>query len=90
MNTNTPEKYQCPCCGYLTLSERGGYEICDACWWEDEDPNDVYGQPAPERLSGANYMQLSEAREHFLTLDDRERKRLDKFYTRPPYPEEIP
>ena len=26
----------CPCCGYLTLSERGAYEICGVCFWEDD------------------------------------------------------
>lgn len=28
--------YTCPCCGHATLWERGGYEICDECWWEDD------------------------------------------------------
>ncbi|WP_442914238.1 CPCC family cysteine-rich protein [Kribbella sp. NBC_01245] len=28
--------YSCPCCGYLTLAERGGYEICSVCFWEDD------------------------------------------------------
>jgi hypothetical protein len=28
--------YTCPCCGHATLSERGGYEICDECGWEDD------------------------------------------------------
>jgi len=28
--------YTCPCCGHATLSERGRYEICDECWWEDD------------------------------------------------------
>jgi hypothetical protein len=32
--------YSCPCCGYPTLSERGGYEICDLCWWEDDGQDD--------------------------------------------------
>ncbi|WP_425542525.1 CPCC family cysteine-rich protein [Sphingomonas oligophenolica] len=26
----------CPCCGYLTLSERGTHEICGVCFWEDD------------------------------------------------------
>lgn len=26
----------CPVCGYPTLSERGGYDICALCNWEDE------------------------------------------------------
>ncbi|MFG3577860.1 CPCC family cysteine-rich protein [Micromonospora chersina] len=29
--------YTCPCCGHATLSERGGYEICDECGWETTD-----------------------------------------------------
>lgn len=28
--------YTCPCCGHATLSERGGYEICRECGWEDD------------------------------------------------------
>lgn len=26
----------CPCCDYPTLTERGMYEICPICWWEDQ------------------------------------------------------
>ncbi|WP_171099328.1 CPCC family cysteine-rich protein [Ruegeria sp. HKCCD7255] len=25
----------CPCCRLPTLRERGNYEICMVCWWED-------------------------------------------------------
>lgn len=28
--------YCCPCCGYPTLAEPGGYEICGLCSWEDD------------------------------------------------------
>src|SRR5215211_4909943 len=28
--------YSCPCCGHITLSERGAYEICGECGWEDD------------------------------------------------------
>ncbi|MBW4450056.1 MAG: hypothetical protein KME38_25295 [Spirirestis rafaelensis WJT71-NPBG6] len=28
--------YHCPCCSYKTLLERGGYEICPVCFWEDD------------------------------------------------------
>ncbi|WP_369265271.1 CPCC family cysteine-rich protein [Streptomyces sp. R35] len=40
--TGAPEAgpYQCPCCGYLTLRERGGFEICDVCFWEDDGQDD--------------------------------------------------
>lgn len=30
------EPYSCPCCGHLTLDERGAYEICWRCGWEDD------------------------------------------------------
>lgn len=47
--------YSCPCCGYPTLSEPAGYEICDVCGWED-DGGDGYGP---------NACSLEAAREHF-------------------------
>ena len=30
------KKVRCLCCGYRTLDERGGYDICPVCFWEDE------------------------------------------------------
>lgn len=32
--------YTCPCCGHATLDERGGYDICRECWWEDDGQDD--------------------------------------------------
>jgi len=32
--------YSCPCCGHITLSERGAYEICGECGWEDDGQDD--------------------------------------------------
>ncbi|RSK44140.1 CPCC family cysteine-rich protein [Hymenobacter perfusus] len=31
----------CPACGYPTLSERAGYEICAICGWEDDGQDDA-------------------------------------------------
>ena len=55
--------FACPCCGYPTLSERGGYEICPLCSWEDDgqdeaDAHEVWGGP------NGNYS-LKEAQENF-------------------------
>jgi hypothetical protein len=55
--------FACPCCGYLTLGERGGFEICAVCFWEDDgqdehDAGIVRGGPNG-RLS------LSDARRNF-------------------------
>jgi hypothetical protein len=32
--------YRCPCCGFRTLKERGGYNICPVCFWEDDGQDD--------------------------------------------------
>jgi hypothetical protein len=51
--------YSCPCCGHVTLSERGGYEICEECGWEDDGRDDhdahvVRGGPnGPQSLAAA-------------------------------------
>lgn len=55
--------YTCPCCGYPTLQERGGYEICVLCNWEDDGQDDPC---ADEIWGGPNgRYSLSEARENF-------------------------
>jgi hypothetical protein len=35
-----PELYTCPCCGHATLTERGAYDICRECGWEDDGQDD--------------------------------------------------
>ena len=41
LNDDTPRsRVNCPCCGYPTLTERGGFEICDLCNWEDDGQDD--------------------------------------------------
>ncbi len=53
----------CPCCGYPTLMERGGYEICCLCNWEDDGQDDPH---ADEIWGGPNGgYSLTEARENF-------------------------
>ncbi len=42
--------YRCPCCAFRTFRERGVFEICPVCWWEDDgqddnDADDVRGGP---------------------------------------------
>lgn len=50
----------CPGCGFPTLSERGGYEICDVCNWEDDNQDD---KEADEIWGGPNYhLSLTENR----------------------------
>ena len=56
------ELMECPCCGYRSLDERGGYEICRVCFWEDDGTTD------PESMSSPNRMTLGEARRNFERL----------------------
>ena len=32
--------YSCPCCGHRTLPERGQYDLCGECDWEDDGQDD--------------------------------------------------
>jgi len=53
----------CPCCGYPTLDERGIYDICKLCDWEDDGSDDPQAELVQD---GPNYgYSLAEARVHF-------------------------
>jgi len=41
VSTSEHNRVACPCCGYRTLSDRGGFEICPVCWWEDDGQDDL-------------------------------------------------
>jgi len=57
------KKFTCPCCGFPTLNERGGYEICVLCKWEDDYQDD---KDANEVLGGPNgKLSLTQARKNF-------------------------
>lgn len=52
--------FTCPGCGYPTLPERGGYDICMVCGWEDDLQDD---DQADEVWGGPNYtLSLTENR----------------------------
>jgi hypothetical protein len=63
----------CPCCGYPTIAERGVYEICSLCAWEDDGQDDAAHRPAgaaavdPEIVAGGpnHDYSLAEARTNF-------------------------
>lgn len=57
------EYYYCPCCHYPTLKNRGDFEICALCSWEDDGQNEfnadeIFGGP------NGNYS-LTEASDNF-------------------------
>jgi len=56
-------KHPCPCCEYKTIGDRGGFEICPICFWEDDGQDDA---DADEVRGGPNeLMSLTEARQNF-------------------------
>jgi hypothetical protein len=56
-------KYFCKCCGFNTLSEfpDGTYEICEICFWEDDN----YQTKNPNDAVGPNRVSLIQARKNF-------------------------
>lgn len=56
-------RFECPCCLYPTLAERGAYDICELCGWEDDGQDE---SDADRVLGGPNYeLSLAAARENF-------------------------
>ncbi|MFE5734367.1 CPCC family cysteine-rich protein [Streptomyces sp. NPDC056528] len=78
--------YVCPCCGYLTLGERGAFEICDVCFWEDDGQDEHDADVIRGGPNGA--LSLTQARVNYRAIgacDRRSRKSV-----RAPRPEEHP
>jgi hypothetical protein len=68
----------CPCCGYDTLDQRGDFDICDICFWEDDGADDAQ----LDAVSGPNHITLREARRNYLTFGAN--RELDREKVRPP------
>ncbi len=76
--------YACPCCRYTTLSERGGYDICQICFWEDDGQDD---HDATEVRGGPNSsLSLVEARQNYREFGASQARLLA--FVRPPTDEE--
>ena len=52
------KRYKCPCCVENTLSDEGGFELCDVCDWQD----DPLQRDDPTDNMGANSLSLNEAK----------------------------
>ena len=56
LSSNKIDKVTCPGCRYPTLKEKGAYEICKVCNWEDDEQND---DNADEIVSGGSNGNIS-------------------------------
>jgi hypothetical protein len=70
----------------LTLEERGGFEICGVCFWEDDGQDDP---DADVVLGGPNgALSLTQARQNFARIGASGPARADS--VRPPRDDELP
>jgi hypothetical protein len=83
--SNDGGKYRCPCCNYRTLDERGGYDICQVCFWEDDGQDD---HDADEIRGGPNgTLSLTQARQNFKQFKVADKRFISN--VRPPRQDEI-
>jgi hypothetical protein len=81
--------YACPCCGYLTLPQRGGYDVCPVCRWEDDGQDEHDASLPSESRGGPNRgLTLLQARENFRILGASSEQRA--IHAREPLPHEHP
>jgi hypothetical protein len=76
--------YHCPCCGCRTLSERGGYDICPVCFWEDDGQDESDADTVRGGPNGS--LSLTQARVNYKSFGACEER--FKGDVRPPLPEE--
>ncbi len=64
--------YACPCCGERTIPERGAFDMCSTCGWEDDGQDD---HDADEVRGGPNgTLSLTEARIAFREQQARQKE----------------
>ena len=78
-------RFQCPCCRFFTLSERGGFEICPVCFWEDDGQDDADADVVRGGPNGS--LSLTRARENYRQLGACEARFTAN--VRAPIPEEL-
>ena len=74
--TGTTKSFQCPCCKFKTLHDRGGFELCPVCYWEDDgqdepDAEKVLGGPnglLSLRQAQANFQQFGAVERRFIAM----------------------
>lgn len=76
--------YACPCCKAKTLHDRGGFDLCPVCSWEDDGQDDHDA----ERVRGGpnSTLSLTDARHNYAAFGACEERFLPN--VRPARPEE--
>jgi hypothetical protein len=80
------QRLACPCCGFLTLEERGGFELCPVCYWEDDGQGDHDADVVRGGPNGS--LSLAQARANFVEYGAYEKSMIPS--VRPPTPDEMP
>lgn len=78
--------YACPCCQHITLAERGAYDICQVCFWEDDGQDEHDAEKVRGGPNGP--LSLTQARQNYLTFGACDRGVLQ--HVRDPLPQERP
>jgi hypothetical protein len=60
------QRIACPCCAFLTLKDRGGFEMCPVCWWVDDGQDDADADVVRGGPNGT--LSLTDARANFRQL----------------------
>ncbi len=78
--------YPCPCCDFVTMTfpDRGSFEICEVCGWEDD--NVQFSDP--DFAGGANRPSLNQARGNYQRIRAADPSKLGR--VRSPLPSEVP
>jgi hypothetical protein len=84
MRSEAMKSYRCPCCQFKTLDERGIYDICPVCFWEDDGQDDHDAEVVRGGPNGS--LSLTDARRNFREYGASDMSRLA--HVRSPLPEE--
>jgi hypothetical protein len=76
--------YRCPCCGCRTLTERGGFELCPVCFWEDDGQDEADAETVRGGPNGSLSLRVAQA--NFRDIGASDPRNLGS--VRPPKPEE--
>ncbi|REK17944.1 MAG: hypothetical protein DWQ37_05330 [Planctomycetota bacterium] len=77
---------RCPCCGYRTLVERGDFDICPVCFWEDDGQDDYDADIVRGGPNGS--LSLTVARANYCRCGACDDRHINS--VRPPTDEELP